>query len=111
MTRARSLYLMRRPCGYYIRVRVPTDLVDRVGVVELRRALGPMPLNTARSLASQAGSRLKGVFAMLREIDGLSDQEVANLIRDCLAEIKPRVDRPYKIVSGQPWLERQEQRH
>ena len=107
----RSLYLMRRPHGFYVRVRVPADLVDRVGVIELRRALGPMPLNSARSLASQTGSRLKGIFAMMREIDSLSDQEVANLIKDAFAEIKSSVDRPYVILTADPWFERQEQRH
>lgn len=102
---------MRRPHGFYIRVRVPADLVDRVGVVELRRALGPMPLNSARSLASQAGSRLKGLFAMLREVESLSEQEVANLIKDAFAEIKAQVDRPYVVRTTEPWFERQEQRH
>lgn len=102
---------MRRPHGFYIRVRVPADLVDRVGVVELRRALGPMPLHLARSLASQAGSRLKGVFEMLREIDSLSDVEVANLIKDAFAHVRSQVDRPYVVQTADPWFERQEQRH
>ncbi len=108
---SRAPYLMRRAHGYYIRVRVPADLMDRVGVVELRRSLGPMPFNTARALASQAGSRLKGVFAMLRDVNNLTDQEVANLIKDAFAEVKATVDRPYVVRSTDPWWERQEQRH
>lgn len=107
----RSPYLMRQPHGFYGRVRVPADLVDRVGVVELRRALGPMPLNSARALASQAGSRLKGVFDMLREIDSLTEKEVANLIRDAFADIKAKVDRPYVIQTAEPSSERLDQRH
>ena len=107
----RSPYLMRRPHGFYIRVRVPADLIDRVGVVELRRALGPMPLNSARSLASLAGSRLKGVFAMLRELNDISEQEVANLIKDAFSEIKASIDRPYVVRTADPWFERHEQRH
>lgn len=48
---------------------------------------------------------------MLREIDGLSEQEVANLIKDAFAEIKAQVDRPYVVRTAEPWFERQEQRH
>lgn len=107
----RSPYLMRRAHGFYIRIRVPADLVDRVGVVELRRALGPMTLNSARSLASLAGSRLRGIFEMLRQIDSLSDQEVANLIKDAFAATKARVDRPYVVHTAEPWMERREQQH
>lgn len=48
---------------------------------------------------------------MLREIDSLSEQEVANLIKDAFAEIKARVDRPFQVSTADPWFERQEQRH
>lgn len=48
---------------------------------------------------------------MLREIDSLSEQEVANLIKDAFAEIKSQVDRPYVVRTDDPWFERQEQRH
>ncbi len=48
---------------------------------------------------------------MLREIENLSDQEVANLIKDAFAEVRASVDRPYVVLSADPWFERQEQRH
>lgn len=48
---------------------------------------------------------------MMREIDSLSDQEVANLIKDAFADIKVRVDRPFVVRTTDPWLEREEQRH
>lgn len=48
---------------------------------------------------------------MMREIDSLSEQEVANLIKDAFADIKARVDRPFVVRTTDPWLEREEQRH
>jgi integrase len=48
---------------------------------------------------------------MLREIDCLTEQEVANLIKDAFADIKAQVDRPYVVRTADPWFERQEQQH
>lgn len=48
---------------------------------------------------------------MMREIDSLSEQEVAKLIKDAFADIKARVDRPFVVRTTDPWLEREEQRH
>lgn len=48
---------------------------------------------------------------MMREIDSLSDLEVANMIKDAFADIKARIDRPYVVQTADPWFERQEQRH
>ncbi|MEP1420536.1 MAG: site-specific integrase [Erythrobacter sp.] len=107
---------MRRPSGFYFRIRVPADLVDRVGTLELRRVLGPMRFHDARILASSIGSKARRVFEMLRELDDLSEQEVANLIRDCFARMRKEVDRPY-VPSEEHnesevdlWEERHEQR-
>lgn len=107
----RAPYLMRRSSGFYFRIRVPADLVDRVGSVELRRALGPMSFHSARALASETGSQIKGAFVMLREIDDLSERETANLIQDCFNDLKRKVDKPYVVRTNDPWSERREQQH
>ena len=49
---------MRRSKQFYLRVRVPGDLGERVGLVEVRRSLGPMRFHEARLLAMKIGSQL-----------------------------------------------------
>lgn len=85
MSGVASPFLMRRSGQFYVRVRVPDDLIERVGLVEVRRSLGPMRFNEARLLAAQIGAQLKDAFKMMRNANELSKQEVLNLIRDCFA--------------------------
>lgn len=106
----RAPYLMRRASGFYFRIRVPADLVGRVGLVEIRRSLGPVGFHEARALASRIGSQTRKVFVMLRKIEDLTENEVANLIRDCFSDLRTQVDRPYKVRSTEPWMEREQQR-
>lgn len=106
----RAPYLMRRSSAFYFRIRVPADLVDRVGSAELRRALGPMGFHDARALASRLGSKTRKVFVIMRQLDDLTENEVANLIRGCFSELKTRVDRPYELRTQEPWAEREEER-
>ena len=62
MSGVASPFLMRRSGQFYVRVRVPGDLIERVGLVEVRRSLGPMRFNEARLLAAQIGAQLKEAF-------------------------------------------------
>lgn len=103
----RAPYLMRRASGFYFRIRVPADLVGRVGLVEIRRSLGLVGFHEARALASRIGSQTRKVFVMLRRIDDLTENEVANLIRDCFAELRAEADRPFTPRTNDPLLERQ----
>ncbi|WP_420710426.1 DUF6538 domain-containing protein [Asticcacaulis sp. SL142] len=51
MTGSNSSHLSRRNGMYYIRVRVPNSLRERLGLSEVRRSLGSFTLKTARPLA------------------------------------------------------------
>ena len=102
----RAPYLMKRASGFYFRIRVPADLTNRVGLVEIRRALGPVGFHEARALASRIGSKTRKVFVMMRRIDDLTENEVANLIRDCFVELRVDVDRAFIPRSNCPSTER-----
>lgn len=78
-----SPFLMRRSGLFYVRVAVPKDLVERVGLVEVRRSMGPKRFHESRSLASEIGARLKDAFMKIRSAGALTPTEVRNLIRDC----------------------------
>lgn len=87
---------MRRSGQYYVRVRVPNDLKARVGLVEVRRSLGPMHFQQARLLAVQIGTRLRECFMMLRNAEDLSKGEIRQMIRDCYTGLEKEADRPYQ---------------
>jgi integrase len=105
MTAWSAPFLMRRGAIYYLRVRVPDDLVNLVGVREVRRSLGPMRFHEARQIAARTGSQLKGTFEMMRAADNLTKSEVRNLIRDCFAGLSEDRDRGFEPVSPEPDLE------
>lgn len=83
-----SPFLMRRSGQYYVRMRVPGDLVERVGLVEVRRSLGPMRFHEARLLAIKIGAQLKEAFVMMRIANDLTKQELLNLTRDCYSTLE-----------------------
>jgi hypothetical protein len=105
MTAWSAPFLMRRGAIYYLRVRVPDDLVDLVGVREVRRSLGPMRFHEARQIAARTGSQLKGRFEMMRAADNLTKSEVRNLIRDCFAALEADKDRGLDPISNEPDFE------
>ena len=105
MTAWSAPFLMRRGAIYYLRVRVPDDLVNLVGVREVRRSLGPLRFHDARQIAARTGSQLKGAFVMMRNAENLTKSDVRNLIRDCFAGLAEDRDRGFEPVSTEPDLE------
>lgn len=65
-------YLIRRGAAYSLRVRVPSDLVARVGRAEVLRALGTSCPRTARARAAMAYARLQEAWYRIRD---MSDEE------------------------------------
>lgn len=110
MSGVASPFLMRRSGQFYVRVRVPGDLIERVGLVEVRRSLGPMRFNEARLLAAQIGAQLKDAFNMMRNANELSKQEVLNLIRDCFAVLTESYGQGYLPRTNNVDFELAEQR-
>lgn len=105
MTAWAAPFLMRRGTCFYLRVRVPGDLVNLVGVREVRRSLGPMRFHAARQLAARTGSQLKDTFAMMRNANNLSKNDIRNLIRDCFAELGKDRDGGFEPVTSEPDFE------
>ncbi|WP_109798584.1 DUF6538 domain-containing protein [Novosphingobium meiothermophilum] len=105
MTAWAAPFLMRRGLAFYVRVRIPGDLVNLVGVREVRRSLGPMRFHEARQLAARTGSQLKDTFAMMRNANNLSKNDIRNLIRDCFAELEKDRDRGFEPVTSEPDFE------
>ena len=108
MSGARSPYLMRRSGQLYIRLRVPNDLIERVGCCEVHRSLGPMRFHDARPLAAQIGARLKECFVMIRTESGLSKSQIRKLVRDCYVRLSDEADRGFQPQSSSPWEEAHE---
>nr|WP_184117272.1 MULTISPECIES: DUF6538 domain-containing protein [Sphingobium] len=101
---------MRRSGLFYVRVAVPKDLVERVGLVEVRRSMGPRRFHEARSLASKIGARLKDAFMKIRNADDLTPTEVRNLIRDCYATLEDERGQGLKPTTNDLDMEQREQR-
>lgn len=104
-----SPYLMRRAGRFYVRVRVPAELMERVGLVEVRRALRPMHFHEARLIAARTGAQIKECFRMMRSADHMTNEEAANLIRDCFKDQESWSDRGYAPRTQEIDLELQEQ--
>ncbi len=109
MSALASPFLMRRGGMYYVRMRVPQDLVELVGCSEVRRSLGPLRFHEARLLASRTGSKLKEAFDMMRNANDLTKQEVLNLIRDCFAGLTETYGKGYQPQSAEIDFELAEQ--
>ncbi len=75
---------MRRGETYYMRVRVPLDLLDRLGLVEVRKSLGTSRLSEARLLGPEIAMRVKRSFETMRAED-LTSAECLAAIKKCFA--------------------------
>jgi integrase len=102
--RAPSPYLVRRDGTFYVRVRVPHDLVGRVGMVEVRRSLRSGRYHECRLLALRYATRVKVLFDMIRAED-LSKEQSLQKIRAVFAELSEKVERPFAPTEGDPWME------
>lgn len=89
LSRVRPPHLLRRQGTYYLRMRVPDDLIERVGVVEVRRSLGVSTFSTARLLALRYAARLKDVFEMINNFNSNAGQSKA-LVAACFHDLPGR---------------------
>jgi integrase len=83
LSRRRSPYLLCRYGTYFFRVRVPADLVERLGVTEVRRSLGSCDFDTSRLLALSFGTRMKVLFKMLKT-QKLGEADFSAYVHHCL---------------------------
>lgn len=90
--RRKSSYLSRRGGIYYLRVRVPHDLVERVGRFEIRRSLGVARFDQARLLAAKYAARVFEVFEMIKT-EPYSKAETAKLVQSIFADLLLKIER------------------
>lgn len=91
-SRRRVSYLSRRGGIYYLRVRVPHDLVERVGRFEIRRSLGVARSDQARMLAAKYAARVFEVFSMLRSEQN-SKAEIVEIIQSVFSDLSFDLER------------------
>ncbi|MGK7871733.1 DUF6538 domain-containing protein, partial [Falsiroseomonas sp. E2-1-a20] len=76
--------LLVRNKRHSIRIRVPVDLVARLGRAELVRALGTSHGRTARFIVSGVALRLELFWAMIRKRAPLTPEELRRIADDWL---------------------------
>lgn len=62
----RPTYLLKRPSGYHFRIKVPADLRDSIGKIELRRSLTLLTANAAQQEATRLAVLAKEFFQASR---------------------------------------------
>jgi integrase len=67
-------------------MRVPADLQERLGVLEVRRSLKVQSAPKAQALALRYAVRLKDLFEMIRTTD-LSKADIVALVQACFADL------------------------
>ncbi len=102
--RSPSPYLIRRDGTFYVRVRVPRDLVGRVGIIEVRRSLKSGRYHECRLLALRYATRVKVLFDMIRAED-LSKEQSLEKIRAVFADLSEKVEPAFIPTEIDPWLE------
>ncbi|MBU8543408.1 MULTISPECIES: site-specific integrase [Roseomonadaceae] len=77
-------YLLVRDKRHSIRLRVPLDLVPRLGRAELVRALGTSDRRSARFVVAGVALRLRLFWAMVRKTPPLTPEELRRIADDWL---------------------------
>jgi len=95
----RPPHLICRAGTFYVRVRVPRDLVPVLGVVEIKRSLHVGRLSEARLLGPACAARLKETFNMIREGQFTGDGAL-ELIRRCFADLAREVGHGYRPATA-----------
>jgi len=90
-------------------VRVPHDLRERVGVLEVRRSLHVHSLSIARPLALKYGARVMELFEMIGR-EHLTKERTRELVTGCFSDLAATADRGFVPRSDRPDLEIAEQR-
>lgn len=101
LSRRRSPYLLRRYGTYFFRIRVPADLVERVGATEVRRSLGSSDFETSRLLALSFGTRMKVLFKMLK-MERLKETDFSAFIDQCFQRLKSEQFSRYVPLTDEP---------
>jgi hypothetical protein len=105
---AQPKYLLLRNGTYYVRARVPADLVDQLGCHEIKRSLGVGRLIDARPLGQGVMMELRRAFDMIRA-DQPDVERCKTIIANCFRDLLAQADRPYQSRTTDPRLERYEQ--
>lgn len=109
MSGSRPPYLQRRGDAFHLRVRVPENLRDLVGVREIRRGLGTDSASAARPLAMTYSARIMRVFEMART-ETLSKDRVRALVAQVFDDLRKPADRGFRPATCLPEVEIEEQR-
>jgi hypothetical protein len=111
MSGIRAPHLKRRNGIFYLRVRVPDRLRDRIGRQEVCKSLQTYSPRLARSLAASVSAKVMETFAMIDEFTNVTPDQARELIQACFADIRREVDaRPaFMPETNQPELELEEQ--
>lgn len=95
-------YLERRGSVFRVRFRVPRDLVDRLGIAEIRRSLQTGNLLEAERRALAARIWFTDVVAMLRAMDAPSRADLERAARAFFERLKRLVDQP-RSFNAETW--------
>ncbi len=104
LSRVRPPHLICRGGTFYIRVRVPRDIVDQVGLVEIRRSLHVARLSEARLLGPVYSARIKDTFRMIRT-DNLERADAIIMMRRCFADLEQEIGAGYQPITNFPSME------
>lgn len=99
MAGRRPAHLARRGAVYFVRFRIPADLVSKLGVAEFRRSLHTRWPDTARVECLRATDWFRTTVEMLRRMPDptLSDLEAA--ARTYFSQLAKEMDRPRSFSS------------
>lgn len=107
--RSTSSHLLCRNGVFYLRVRVPNHLKERVGSSEVRRSLHVHHPRTARRLALKYSARVFEAFDML-SCTPLTKDQARRLVEGCFADLKARAEHGFVPETSRPDIEIAEQR-
>jgi integrase len=105
----RMKYLQRLHLSYYVRIKVPPSLQERVGNTHIRRALHTRNLEEANQLKWPMIARIKRELEKLKSAD--PDGIKAGLYRDAIKEAKEAEDYNSEVILTELAAEHAEQVH
>ena len=82
---AHCSYLIKRPCGYLFRIRIPTSIKDKFRATELRFSLKTDSVRLAQKRAIIFADYVRLVFAEIERggyMSQLSDSEIRKMIKE-----------------------------
>lgn len=104
-------HLQRRNGAFHVRLRVPSDVRQRLGMGEVCRSLGSCSYAKAKSLAAISAGRLKEAFVTIAT-EELDQERARELVRGCFRDLVAETEGYGGYVPATAWpdLEIAEQR-